>query len=116
MHKYFGKKKVLRGLNFAIKEGSVAVVMGPSGTGKSTVIKLMVGLLKPTSGHIFVEGVDVGEKSAKELLEIRKKIGFAFQFGALFDSMTIYDNIAFPLREHTTMTKEEIRSEVEKSL
>ncbi len=116
MHKYFGKKKVLRGLNFAIKEGSVAVVMGPSGTGKSTVIKLMVGLLKPTSGHIFVEGIDVGEKSAKELLEIRKKIGFAFQFGALFDSMTIYDNIAFPLREHTTMTKEEIRSEVEKSL
>lgn len=116
MHKYFGEKKVLRGLNFAIKEGSVAVVMGPSGTGKSTVIKLMVGLLKPTSGHIFVEGVDVGEKTQKELLEIRKKIGFSFQFGALFDSMNIYENIAFPLKEHTDMKKEEIDKEVEIAL
>lgn len=116
MHKYFGEKKVLRGLNFAIKEGSVAVVMGPSGTGKSTVIKLMVGLLKPTSGHIFVEGVNVGEKTQKELLEIRKKIGFSFQFGALFDSMNIYENIAFPLKEHTDMKKEEIDKEVEIAL
>jgi len=116
VHKYFGEKKVLRGLNFAIKEGSVAVVMGPSGTGKSTVIKLMVGLLKPTSGHIFVEGVDVGEKTQKELLEIRKKIGFSFQFGALFDSMNIYENIAFPLKEHTDMKKEEIDKEVEIAL
>jgi len=116
VHKYFGEKKVLRGLNFAIKEGSVAVVMGPSGTGKSTVIKLMVGLLKPTSGHIFVEGVNVGEKTQKELLEIRKKIGFSFQFGALFDSMNIYENIAFPLKEHTDMKKEEIDKEVEIAL
>ena len=86
--------------------------MGPSGTGKSTVIKLMVGLLKPTSGNIYVEGVDVGEKSPKELLEIRKKIGFAFQFGALFDSMTIYDNVAFPLKEHTKKSKLEINKDV----
>ncbi len=99
-----------------IKEGSVAVVMGPSGTGKSTVIKLMVGLLKPTSGHIYVEGMDVGVKSQKELLEIRKKIGFSFQFGALFDSMNIYDNIAFPLKEHTNMQKEEIDKEVDIAL
>ena len=86
--------------------------MGPSGTGKSTVIKLMVGLLHPTAGHIFVEGVDVGEKTDKELLEIRKKIGFAFQFGALFDSMSIYDNIAFPLKEHTNMSQDAIKKEV----
>ena len=90
--------------------------MGPSGTGKSTVIKMIVGLLKPTSGHVFVEGVDVGEKSQEALLEIRKKIGFAFQFGALFDSMSIYENIAFPLKEHSTMNKEEIDKEVEIAL
>ncbi len=91
-------------------------MMGPSGTGKSTVIKLMVGLLKPTKGHIYVEGVDVGTKSDNELLEIRKKIGFSFQFGALFDSMNIYDNIAFPLKEHTKMEKKEIETEVDKAL
>jgi len=116
VHKYFGEKKVLRGLNFHIEKGSIAVVMGPSGTGKSTVIKLMVGLLKPTHGHIFIEGVDIGKKSDKELLKIRKKIGFAFQFGALFDSMSIYENIAFPLKEHTNMKKEEIDKEVDTAL
>jgi phospholipid/cholesterol/gamma-HCH transport system ATP-binding protein len=103
-------------VNFQIKEGSIAVVMGPSGTGKSTVIKLMVGLLKPTKGHVFVEGVDVGEKSDIELLDLRKKIGFSFQFGALFDSMNIYDNIAFPLKEHTDMKKEDIDIEVDKAI
>jgi phospholipid/cholesterol/gamma-HCH transport system ATP-binding protein len=90
--------------------------MGPSGTGKSTVIKLMVGLLKPTKGKIYVEGEDVAALDDKELLEIRKKIGFAFQFGALFDSMSIYENIAFPLKEHTNMKKDDIDIEVENAL
>jgi phospholipid/cholesterol/gamma-HCH transport system ATP-binding protein len=90
--------------------------MGPSGTGKSTVIKLMVGLLKPTKGKVYVEGEDVASLDGKELLEIRKKIGFAFQFGALFDSMSIYENIAFPLKEHTDMKKEDIDIEVENAL
>jgi len=116
VHKYFGTKKVLIGLNFTIKEGNVAVIMGPSGTGKSTVIKQMVGLLKPTSGEVIVEGLNIAEASEKELLEIRKKIGFAFQFGALFDSMTIYENIAFPLEQHTELSKVEIEKEVMKSL
>ncbi len=116
VHKYFGSKKVLTGLNFAIKEGTVAVVMGPSGTGKSTVIKLMVGLLKPTKGEVIVEDLNIAEASEKELLEIRKKIGFAFQFGALFDSMTIYENIAFPLREHSDYKEPKIKEEVIKSL
>ena len=116
VHKYFGSKKVLTGLNFAIKEGNVAVVMGPSGTGKSTVIKQMVGLLKPTKGEVIVEGLNIAQASEKELLEIRKKIGFAFQFGALFDSMTIYENIAFPLREHSDYKEEKIKEEVIKSL
>jgi phospholipid/cholesterol/gamma-HCH transport system ATP-binding protein len=116
VHKYFGNKKVLTGLNFVIKEGTVAVVMGPSGTGKSTVIKHIVGLLKPTKGEVIVEGVHIEKTNEKELLEIRKKIGFAFQFGALFDSMNIYDNIAFPLQEHTKLNKNEIKNEVIKSL
>ena len=116
VHKYFGEKKVLRGLNFEVKTGSIAVVMGPSGTGKSTVIKLMVGLLNPTKGQILVDGTDLGEKTQQELLMIRKKIGFSFQFGALFDSMSIYENIAFPLKEHTNMKKEEIDKEVEQAL
>ena len=116
VHKYFGEKKVLRGLNFEVKTGSIAVVMGPSGTGKSTVIKLMVGLLNPTKGQILVDGTNLGEKTQQELLKIRKKIGFSFQFGALFDSMSIYENIAFPLKEHTNMKKEEIDKEVEQAL
>ena len=116
VHKYFGTKKVLTGLNFAIKEGTVAVVMGPSGTGKSTVIKHIVGLLKPTKGQVIVEGLDIAKATEKELLEIRKKIGFAFQFGALFDSMNIYENISFPLREHSDLKESEIKKEVIKSL
>jgi phospholipid/cholesterol/gamma-HCH transport system ATP-binding protein len=116
VYKSFGKKKVLDGVNFGIKEGSVSVIMGPSGTGKSTVIKLMVGLIKPTKGRVIVLGKDVAKLDKEELLELRKKIGFAFQFGALFDSMSIYDNIAFPLKEHTNFTDKQIRSEVIKVL
>jgi phospholipid/cholesterol/gamma-HCH transport system ATP-binding protein len=116
VHKYFGEKKVLEGLNFKIKDGNVAVVMGPSGTGKSTVIKHMVGLLKATSGEVIVEGIDVGKASEKELLELRKKVGFAFQFGALFDSMTIEENISFPLEQHTKLSKLEIKEKVIESL
>ena len=112
VHKYFGKKKVLRGVSFKIKEGSTSVIMGPSGTGKSTVIKLMVGLILPTKGKVIVEGKDVAKLNKEELLELRKKVGFAFQFGALFDSMSIYDNIAFPLREHTKLSEKEIKKEV----
>ncbi len=116
VHKSFGKKEVLKGLTFKIKEGSVAVVMGPSGTGKSTVIKHIVGLLKPTKGRVLVEGIDVGSADEKELLELRKKVGFAFQFGALFDSMNIYDNIAFPLKEHTKLPKSQIDKEVKRAI
>ncbi len=116
VHKYFGEKKVLTGLNFKIKEGNVVVIMGPSGTGKSTVIKLIVGLLKPTSGEVLVEGLNIPDLNEKELLEIRKKIGFAFQFGALFDSMTIYGNISFPLLQHSQLNENEIKEEVIKSL
>ena len=116
VYKSFGEKKVLDGVSFEIKEGSVSVILGPSGTGKSTVIKLMVGLIKPTKGKVIVLGKNVATLDKEGLLELRKKIGFAFQFGALFDSMSIYENIAFPLKEHTNFSDKQIRSEVEKVL
>ncbi len=90
--------------------------MGPSGTGKSTVIKHIVGLLKPTSGEVIVEGVHVEKADEPTLLEIRKKVGFAFQFGALFDSMSVYENVAFPLNEHTNFSKEKIEKKVKEAL
>ncbi len=107
---------MLRGISFNISKNSTTVVMGPSGTGKSTVIKLMIGLLKPTKGDIIVEGVNIPKIDEKELQNIRKKVGFLFQFGALFDSMNIYENIAFPLNEHTKLSKQEIKREVKNSL
>jgi len=90
--------------------------MGPSGTGKSTVIKHIVGLLKPTSGEVIVEGIHVESADESTLLEIRKKVGFAFQFGALFDSMSVYENIAFPLNEHTKLSQDEIKKRVKEAL
>ena len=116
VHKYFGKKKVLKGISFKIAPQTTTVIMGPSGTGKSTVIKLMIGLLKPTKGDIIVEGVHIPKVNEQELQKIRKKVGFLFQFGALFDSMNIYENIAFPLQEHTKLTKAQIDKKVHESL
>jgi phospholipid/cholesterol/gamma-HCH transport system ATP-binding protein len=90
--------------------------MGPSGTGKSTVIKHIVGLLKPTSGEIIVQGTHVENADEETLLKIRKKVGFAFQFGALFDSMSVYENVAFPLHEHTDLKEDAILEKVREAL
>jgi len=90
--------------------------MGPSGTGKSTVIKHVVGLLKPTKGEVIVEGVHIETADEPTLLDVRKRVGFAFQFGALFDSMTVYENVAFPLHEHTKLKEDEVRKKVRESL
>ncbi len=107
---------VLKDISFRVQEGKICVVMGPSGTGKSTVIKHIVGLLKPTSGEIIVEGMHVETADEETLLKIRKKVGFAFQFGALFDSMSVYENIAFPLHEHTKLPEEEVSRKVHEAL
>lgn len=112
LKKSFGKKEILRGVNLQIKEGATTVIFGLSGSGKSTIIKHIVGLLKPDSGTIIVDGQDVTGLEGKDLLELRKKIGFLFQSGALFDSMNVYENIAFPLREHKNLSEEEIKEEV----
>jgi phospholipid/cholesterol/gamma-HCH transport system ATP-binding protein len=110
--KKFGQKEILRGVNLNINEGATTVIFGMSGSGKSTIIKHIVGLLQPDSGEITLDGKKITGLMGEEQLELRKKIGFLFQSGALFDSMNVYENIAFPLREHTDMDEESIKKEV----
>jgi phospholipid/cholesterol/gamma-HCH transport system ATP-binding protein len=111
--KRFGSQLVLDSVDITIARGSTTVVIGPSGAGKSVFLKLLVGLLLPDEGTIRVEGVDVGRASEVELLEVRKKIGMLFQDGALFDSLSVYENVAFPLRRHRKgMGEDEIEAAV----
>ena len=116
LKKVFGTKEVLKDVNLTIEDNKVTYILGLSGQGKSTIIKHIVGLLKPTSGEILVDGVDVAKADIKTLYEIRKKVGFTFQEGALFDSMNIFDNVAFPLVEHTKLSKKEIKNRVFETL
>jgi phospholipid/cholesterol/gamma-HCH transport system ATP-binding protein len=116
VHKAFGRNRVLRGLNLGIPEGQISMILGPSGTGKSVCIKHMVGLLYPDSGDILVHGESVPSMPDEELFEMRKKFGVLFQDGALFGSMNLYDNVAFPLRQHTDKGEDEIESIVSRRL
>jgi len=116
VHKSFGKKRVLRGIDLEIGPKKTTVILGPSGSGKSTVIKHMVGLLKPDSGDVWVDGINVASANEDDIYRVRKKVGFLFQSGALFDSMNIFENTAFPLKEHTKLGKKEIEYEVRKRL
>jgi phospholipid/cholesterol/gamma-HCH transport system ATP-binding protein len=106
--KQFGKTRIQNGLNLGIPDNQISMVLGPSGTGKSVLIKLIVGLLYPDSGDILVHGESVPNMTDDELFEMRKKFGLLFQDGALFGSMNIYDNTAFPLRQHTDKSEDEI--------
>ncbi len=108
MHKAFGRNKILRGLNMGIPEGKISMILGPSGTGKSVCIKHMVGLLYPDEGDVLVHGESVPNMQDDELFEMRKKFGVLFQDGALFGSMNLVDNVAFPLRQHTDKGEDEI--------
>lgn len=105
--KSFGKQKVLDGITFQLKTGDVTCVLGRSGTGKSVLLKLLIGLEKPDEGSIQLEGYDITNSSAQDLNEARKKVGFLFQQAALYDSMTIEENVAFPLRRHTKLSDDE---------
>jgi phospholipid/cholesterol/gamma-HCH transport system ATP-binding protein len=116
VHKAFGRNRVLRGLNLGIPEGKISMILGPSGTGKSVCIKHMVGLLYPDQGDILVHGESVPAMPDIELFEMRKKFGVLFQDGALFGSMNLYDNVAFPLRQHTDKGEEEILDIVSRRL
>ncbi|MBV8577632.1 MAG: ATP-binding cassette domain-containing protein, partial [Acetobacteraceae bacterium] len=100
-YKAFGRTQILRGLNMGLPEGMVSMILGPSGTGKSVCIKHMVGLLYPDEGDILVHGESVPNMPDDQLFEMRKKFGLLFQDGALFGSMNVFDNVAFPRRQHT---------------
>jgi phospholipid/cholesterol/gamma-HCH transport system ATP-binding protein len=112
VYKRFGSNQVLNGLNLGVPEGTITVVLGPSGTGKSVLINHLIGLLFPDSGDIRVHGLSVPRLHLSELLALRRKFGVLFQDGALFGSMSVYDNVAFPLRQHTNKSEDEIASMV----
>ena len=114
--KQFGRARILNGLNLGLPEDQVSMVLGPSGTGKSVLIKHIVGLLQPDSGDVLVHGESIPNMTDDELFEVRKKFGLLFQDGALFGSMNIYDNTAFPLRQHTDKSEEEIGEIVNRRL
>jgi phospholipid/cholesterol/gamma-HCH transport system ATP-binding protein len=116
LHKSFGKQKVLDGLNIEIEDGKTTVIIGRSGGGKSVLLKHIIGLLRPDRGQVLIDGVDITELNDRELNETRKKFGMLFQEAALFDSMTVGENVAFPLREQTSMTEKEIRETVAERL
>jgi phospholipid/cholesterol/gamma-HCH transport system ATP-binding protein len=112
LHKSFGKQIVLNGLNLEIEAGKTTVIIGRSGGGKSVLLKHIIGLIRPDQGQVLIDGTDITKLGDRDLNEIRKKFGMLFQEGALFDSMTVGENVAFPLREHTRMTEAQIRSTV----
>jgi phospholipid/cholesterol/gamma-HCH transport system ATP-binding protein len=114
--KSFGPQTVLEDITFDVPKGKVTVLLGPSGTGKSVFLKHLVGLLKPDRGEIWIDGKNVPALSEKELYQVRRKFGVLFQDGALFGSMNVYDNVAFPLREHTKKRESEIKEIVDEKL
>ncbi len=114
--KQFGRTRILNGLNLGLPDDQISMVLGPSGTGKSVLIKHIVGLLYPDSGDVVVHGESVPNMTDDELFDMRKKFGLLFQDGALFGSMNVFDNTAFPLRQHTDKGEEEIGEIVNRRL
>lgn len=116
LHKSFGPHDILRGINLSIPEGKTTVIIGGSGSGKSVLLKHLIALLRPDSGEVLFRGRNIHQMSSREMLEFRGKMGMLFQMAALFDSMTVYDNIAFPLREHRKLSRADEREMVMNSL
>jgi ABC-type transport system involved in resistance to organic solvents, ATPase component len=114
--KAYGAKQVLRGVDLKVYRGEVLVILGGSGSGKSVTLRHMLGLEAPDTGRVFVEEEDITDHPEEELYRVRKKFGMLFQSGALFDSMTVFENVAFPLREHTSMSEQEIARAVKEKL
>jgi phospholipid/cholesterol/gamma-HCH transport system ATP-binding protein len=112
LHKSFRSQKVLDGLDLEIEAGKTTVIIGRSGGGKSVLLKHIIGLMRPDRGKVVIDGQDITRLGERDLNETRKKFGMLFQEAALFDSMTVGENVAFPLREHTRMKEEEIRRTV----
>ncbi|HEX9507568.1 MAG TPA: ATP-binding cassette domain-containing protein, partial [Myxococcales bacterium] len=109
LHKSFGTNYVLRGINLEVETGSTCVILGGSGSGKTVLMKHIIGLLKPDRGQVLIEGEDIVPLGAEELAKIRMKFGMVFQASALFDSMTVYENVSFALREHRKLSEAEMR-------
>jgi phospholipid/cholesterol/gamma-HCH transport system ATP-binding protein len=107
--KRFGSHTVLEDISFDLPKGKISAIMGPSGTGKSVLLKNIIGLLRPEEGEIWVDGEETVRMGEKDLYRVRRKFGVLFQDGALFGSMNMYDNTAFPLREHTNKSEKEIK-------
>jgi phospholipid/cholesterol/gamma-HCH transport system ATP-binding protein len=116
VHKAYGDKQVLRGASLTVYRGEVLVILGGSGTGKSVTLRHMLGLESPDRGRVLVEEEDITDLPEEELYRVRKKFGMLFQSGALFDSMTVFENVAFPLREHTEMDEGELARVVREKL
>lgn len=116
LHKSFGKHKIHKGIDLKIVKGAVTYIIGPSGTGKSVLLKQLCGLMPPTSGKVYVDGEDLTQMKRDQLKDMRKKFGILFQNAALFDSMNVYQNVAFPLVEHTKKPKSEIDKIVSEKL
>ncbi|HJV67318.1 MAG TPA: ABC transporter ATP-binding protein [Geomonas sp.] len=116
LHKSFGSQRVLNGVNLEIPSGEITAIIGPSGEGKSVLLRHMIGLLKPDRGDVAVEGESIVNLGRSKLNPIREKFGVLFQNAALFDSMSVFDNVAFPLREKTALSREEIAQKVRSAL
>lgn len=112
LHKSYGAKRVLRGIDFDLAKGDSLVILGRSGSGKSVTLRQLNGLEHPEQGSVVFDGLTISEMSERELRPVRKRIAMLFQSGALFDSMSVFENIAFPLREHTSLSEEEIAQAV----
>ncbi|MAE73826.1 MAG: ABC transporter ATP-binding protein [Bdellovibrionaceae bacterium] len=110
--KSFDDKVVHRDINFDVQPGECLGLLGGSGAGKSVILRSLIGLVKPDSGQILIDGEDITKYDERELVEIRKKVAYVFQGGALFDSLTVYDNLAYTLREHTDMTEDEMSERI----
>lgn len=116
VYKSFNHIPILAGMDFTIEPGETVTIIGGSGIGKSVTLKLIVGLLKPEAGQVLIEGEDIVPLAEDQLTRIRKKIGMVFQSSALFDSLSVAENIAYPLREHTAMSEREIRERITETL
>ena len=116
VEKGFNSNRVLRGVDLTVAKGETLVILGGSGSGKSVLLKLTIGLLRVDRGHILVEGQDVTHHTEEEWMSVRHRISYMFQWGALFDSMSVYDNVAFPLREHRVCDEPEVERRVSEKL
>ncbi len=116
LRKSFSGREVLKGLSFTVETGEILFILGTSGTGKSVLLKNLVGLLRPDSGEMWLDGEEISQFSEEKYQNIRKKCGMVFQQPALFDSLTVFENVAFGLRRHYKMNEEEIRQRVIKAL